>query len=122
MQAPTTASGGSVAYDNVNCRLVLSSIYTLAQLSPVALSGQNWAWSGTANINGQSPVTFTKPSTTFSAGTWYDAITFNAPIQLKVSGDSATAYVQDYTNNKAYQVIYMANGGGGGAINIQRIA
>jgi len=121
-QSPTTGSGGTVAYDNVNCRLVTSSIYTMAQLSPVANSNQNWAWSGSANINGQSPVTFSQPSTTTNVGTWYNTITQATPFQLKTSGDTAIAYVQDYTNNKAYQVVYMANGGGGGAMNIQRLA
>jgi len=117
---PNSATNSMVSYDNVNCQLTLSSVYTLAQVSPVSGSGYTWAWSGTANINGQAAVSFTRPNNTCSAGTWYDAITVSQ--QLSNSGDSATVYLQDSNANKAYQIVFMANGTGGGAINILRLA
>jgi hypothetical protein len=117
---PNATSNTAVAYDNINCQMILSNSLTYAQVSPVSGSGQLWAWSGSANLSGPASVTFSNPNSNVSAGTWYDV---NSQLQqMSNSGDSTTVYLQDSTANKAYQIVYMANGSGGGAINIQRFA
>lgn len=117
---PNATSNTTVAYDNVNCQMILSNSLTYAQVSPVLGTGLTWAWSGSANLSGPASVPFSNPNSSVSAGTWYNVNSQSQ--QMSNSGDSTTVYLQDSNANKAYQIVYMANGSGGGAINIQRFA
>ena len=109
--------------ENVNCRLFISSTVLLAQASPVTGSGFTWNWSGSANVNGQSAISYSQTNLTVNAGTWYTLVTQSASQQLKSSGDSAITYLQDVSSNRAYQIVHIANSNtNNGTISIQRIA